>query len=196
MADPDVTVARAHRATESRTAGPLAVEPLADTRQSRLAIAFVRVGVALLWVQNSSWKTPPKFGANGNSVSGLRRFTGYAVEHPVLAPFTWLVKHVVLPNFTLFGWLTLFTEASIGAFLLIGLATRFWAAVGILQTSAITLSVLHAPNEWHWTYFLMFLAHIALLALAAGRAYGLDGVLRPQWRASGSRSAALLMRVS
>ena len=60
----------------------------------------------------------------------------------------WLIENVVLPNFTLFGYLTLLAEASLGAFLLVGLATRFWALVGIAQTVAITLSVLNGPNEF------------------------------------------------
>jgi thiosulfate dehydrogenase (quinone) large subunit len=171
-------------------------EPLVDSRYSRFAVAAVRVGVALLWVQNSGWKRPPHFGANNSPVTGLRKFTGYAVDYPVFPPYAWFVEHVVLPNFAFFGWLTLLVEASLGAFLLIGLATRFWAVVGIAQTLAITLSVLNAPDEWHWSYFLMLLAHVALLATAAGRAYGLDGLLRPRWRRSRGRVASVLLRVS
>lgn len=176
---------------------PIALhEPLDDARSARLGVAVVRVAVALLWVQNAGWKRPPHFGADNTPPSGLRRFTGYAVEHEVFPPYAWIVEHVVLPNFAIFGWLVLLAEASLGAFLLVGLATRFWAVVGIMQTLAITLSVLNAPHEWHWSYFLMLLAHIVLLATAAGRAYGLDGLLRPHWRRSGSRLSGLLLRAS
>lgn len=178
------------------TEATVAAEPLVDTRGARLGLAVLRVGVALLWVQNSGWKRPPHFGANNSPVSGLRKFAGFAVEHPVFPPYAALVENVVLPNFTLFGWMTLLAEASLGAFLLVGLATRLWAAVGILQSLAITLSVLNAPHEWHWSYFLMILAHVALLATGAGRAYGLDGLLRPRWRQSGGRAAAFLLRAS
>jgi len=81
-------------------------------RGSHFLFAFFRVAVALLWIENVGWKRPPDFGA-------LRRFTGDAVEYPVFAPFSWVVEHVVLPNFTFFAWMTLLVEASIGAFLLI-----------------------------------------------------------------------------
>ncbi|MBA2700014.1 MAG: DoxX family membrane protein [Nocardioidaceae bacterium] len=158
-------------------------------RGSHLLFAFFRVAVALLWIENVGWKRPPDFGA-------LRRFTGDAVEYPVFAPFSWVVEHVVLPNFTFFAWMTLLVEASIGAFLLIGLATRFWAVVGIGQSMAIMLSVMNAPNEWEWSYYLMILAHVALFATAAGRSYGLDGVLRPVWRRSESRLSHLALRLS
>ena len=114
---------------------------LVESRLSRALIGAFRVVVALLWIQNCGWKAPPRFEA-------LRGFTQDGVDHPVLAPWAWLVRHLILPNFTVFGWLTLLLEASLGAFLLIGLATRFWALVGIAQTLAITLSVLNTPNEW------------------------------------------------
>lgn len=87
-------------------------------------------------------------------------------------------------------------EAALGGFLLIGLLTRLWALVGIGQTVAITLSVLNAPNEWHWSYVLMLLAHVALFATAAGRFVGLDGVLRPGWQRAGTRWSRLLVRAS
>jgi len=177
----------------ARIAAP--ADPLAQSRLSRALVAVVRIAVALLWIQNSSWKTPPDFG-EGAQPSGLYVFTSYAVEHPVFPPWAWIVEQVVLPNFTFFGWMTLLVEASLGAFLLVGLATRLWALIGIGQTLAITLSVLNAPNEWSWSYFLMLLAHVALFATAAGRFAGLDGVLRPRWQRSSGRLARLLVRAS
>lgn len=68
--------------------------------------------------------------------------------------------------------------------------------IGIGQTLAIMLSVLNAPHEWHWAYYLMLLAHVALFATAAGRHFGVDGVLRPTWEQSPSRLSRLLMRLS
>lgn len=164
-------------------------DPLAASRLNRALVPVVRVGAALLWIQNAAWKNPPKFEV-------LREFTGFAVEHKVLPAYAWLVERVVLPNFTIFGWLVLLVESALGAFLLVGLATRFWALVGIVQTIAIALAVLNAPNEWHWSYLLMLLVHIAIFAVAAGRYGGLDGVLRPRWQRSRSRLARLLVRLS
>lgn len=158
-------------------------------------LAVLRVGVALLWIQNAGWKAPPDFG-EGSPPRGLFKFTRFAIDHEVFPPYTWLIEHVVLPNFAFFGWVTLLLEASLGAFLLVGLATRFWAAIGLVQTLTITLAVLNAPEEWHWSYFLMALVHIVLFAGAAGRWYGIDGLWRPAWRRSPSMAARLLMRAS
>ena len=165
-----------------------------DGRLARGGIFVVRVGVALLWIQNVAWKVPPDFGERQNT--GLYLFTRFAIDHPVFPPFTWFIEHAVLPAFPLFGWMTLLIEAGLGAFLLIGLATRFWAVVGLVQTTAITMSVLNAPNEWHWAYYLMILVHITIFATAAGRCYGVDGVLRPRWEQSSRRFDKLLARLS
>lgn len=159
-------------------------------------ITAVRVTVAFLWIQNCAWKVPPDFGRDANPPEGLYQFTRGGVDHPVFGPYAFVVEDLVLPNFTFFAWVTLLVEVSLGAFLLIGLATRAWAAVGAGQSTVIALSVLETPHEWHWSYYLMIAVHLALFAVAAGRAGGLDGVLRPVWRRSGSRPARLLLRVS
>lgn len=176
------------------TSTPVVRDTVDSSRFSAPALAALRIGIAVLWIQNASWKVPPDFGAEANK--GLFFWASQAVEYPVIAPYSAFVESFVLPNIAIFGWVTLLTEAALGAFLLIGLATRFWALVGLAQTLAITLSVLNTPNEWHWSYYLMLLAHLVLLATAAGRAYGLDAVFRPIWRESPGRAAAILMRAS
>lgn len=167
----------------------------ASSRLNRGLIAAVRIGIGLLWMQNAGWKAPPTFG-EGDPPTGLYEWTRYAVEFPVFGPYAWLVEHLVLPNFAFFGWLVLLTEASLGAFLTVGLATRFWAVVGVGQTVVIMLSALNAPGEWLWSYPLMLMAHLAVFATAAGRVVGLDGILRPSWQTSSARLARLLVRAS
>jgi thiosulfate dehydrogenase (quinone) large subunit len=185
-ADPDYATDPVHTTSAA---------PHAPSRIDRALIAVVRIGVGLLWLQNLGWKTPPDFG-RGDPPDGLYLSTTYAVSHEVLHPYAWLVDQVVLPNFTFFAWMVLITEASLGAFLLIGLATRFWALVGMAQTVVIMLSVLNAPHVWVWSYLLMLLVHMALFATAAGRYAGLDGVLRPEWQGSQSWLARVLVRAS
>ena len=169
--------------------------PVLPSRVNRAAIAVVRIGVGLLWLQNAGWKTPPAFG-RGDPPDGLYLSASYAVSHQVLPPYAWLMEHVVLPNFTFFGWMVLLVEAALGAFLLIGLVTRFWAVVGVAQTIVIMLSVLKAPHEWYWSYLLMVLVHLALFATAAGRYAGLDGLLRPSWQYSRFGLTRWLVRAS
>jgi len=173
---------------------PASADVMQPSRLGGVSLAVLRVGIAVLWIQNASWKIPPDFGAEANR--GLFFWASQAVEFPVLAPYSAFVETVVLPNIAVFGWGVLLLEAALGAFLLIGLTTRFWAIVGFAQTIAITLSVLNAPHEWHWSYYLMLLAHVVLFGTAAGRSYGLDGVFRPVWYESPARFSKILLRAS
>ncbi len=96
------------------------------------------------------------------------------------------MEHVVAPNLTLFGYLTLLTEFTLAVLLLSGTLTRLTALVGVGQSLAIGLSVANADGEWYWSYLLMIALHVAIFALAAGRVYGVDARLRqrpdrPRW---------------
>ncbi|MFM9920114.1 DoxX family protein [Lacisediminihabitans sp. H27-G8] len=167
------------------------VNQIETGRATRAVLAAVRIAVGLMWLQNVNWKRPPDFGQAAHN--GLYQYTADAVKHPVLGAFSWLVQNVIYPNFALFGWAVLIAEFCLGAFLLVGLLTRFWAAIGILQTIAITLSVLNTPGEWQWSYYLMFAAQFVILATAAGRIAGVDGLLRPRWSLAEGRPARIAM---
>jgi thiosulfate dehydrogenase [quinone] large subunit len=155
---------------------------------ARGGMAFVRIVFGLMWVANVAWKRPP--------FEAFEHFTGFAVSHPVFAPWTFVVENVVLPNFTPFAWGVTALEVVIGAFLLVGFATRLTAAVGAVQTVAIGLSVIRGPNEWDWAYHMMFAGHVAIIATAAGRAFGVDGLLRASWLRSSHPIARILGRAS
>ena len=165
-----------------------------NDRTSRVALAGIRIAVGIMWLTNTRWKTPTDFGRSGGG--GLYGYTKDAVDHPVLRPYSWVVEHVVLPNFTAFAWGVFLLEVSLGAFLILGLATRFWGVVGGVQSLAIGLSVARTPNEWAWSYILMIAANLVLAATAAGRYGGLDGVLRPAWMTRRDGLSRLLVRAS
>ncbi len=164
------------------------IEPTDRNRVERVTLNAVRIGLGIMWLVNVGWKTPPDFGRT--SGSGLFRYTTAAVDLPVFAPYSWVVREVVLPNFRLFGWIVLIVEAALGAFLLLGWKTRIWALIGVAQSAAIGLSVLHLPGEWPWSYYLMVLAHLAVFATGTPPAGGLDRALLT---ADGRRRAAALL---
>lgn len=153
---------------------------LANDRLARAGVLIARVVLAFLWIQNVRWKTPPNFEA-------LAGFTGLAVEHPVFAPYSSVVENFILPNIGVFGWFVVVSEACIGAFLLVGLFTRFWALVAVGQSFVIFLSVGLTPEEWPWSYYLMMIVSLVLAAVAGGRVWGLDALLRPVWLKSSNR---------
>ena len=134
--------------------------------------------VGLLWLANLHWKVPPKFGEDTGG--GLFKYSDSVTRHSTFAPFTWVTEQIVLPNFTLFGWLTLVTEIALAMLLLIGYRTKIVALAGAATTVPILLSVIYydRADEWSWSYFLMFGVHLLLYATDAGKYVGLDGTNR------------------
>ena len=162
-------------------------EPLVLGPIARRTFAVLRIAVGLMWISNVGWKIPTKF-------SSLRGFTEGGVAHPVFAPYAWILKHAILPNFSFFGWCVLAIECLLAAFLLTGLFTRLFGIIGAMQATAIGLSVALSPHEWPWSYYLMIIANLALVASAAGRVWGLDALIRPVLRRSTSTRLSKLLR--
>jgi hypothetical protein len=148
--------------------------PVESSRRSQgVGLAVLRLLVGLLWLYNVGWKRPPDFGRDNEGQ--LYRYVQGAVDDPLLAPYSWLLEQVVLPNFTLFGWGVLIVESLLAAFLLTGAYTRLFALVGVAQGLAIGLSVIGTPGEWPWGYYMLIGIHVALFATAAGQYAGVDG---------------------
>lgn len=143
-------------------------------RSQARAAAALRILIGLMWLYNVSWKRAPDFGQD--SGSGLFKFTSYAVSDPVFAPYSWVVEHLVLPNFAAFGWAVLLVETILAVLLLTGAWVRAAAALGLAQSVAIGLSVAFAPYEWPWSYWLMIGAHGLLLFSSAGRVLAVDAL--------------------
>lgn len=162
----------------TRRGGPLGwlIAPATDAvpRNQAVGAVVLRLVLGVLWAYNVGWKRPPNFGQGGSG--GLFGFTSEAVSHPVFAPFTWAVQHVVLPNFQAFGYGVLLAETALAVLLLTGWQIRLVALLGVAQSLAIGFSVAYAPGEWPWSYWLMVIAHLALLFSSSGRYAAVDAV--------------------
>jgi uncharacterized membrane protein YphA (DoxX/SURF4 family) len=143
-------------------------------RATGIALAVLRILAGLLWLAHVWWKVPPDFGESRRT--GLWFWTHLAVDHPVFPPYSWLVEHLVLPNFTAFGWLVLVVETLLPVLLLTGTAVRLAALIGIGQSLAIGLSVAEAPNEWPWAYAMMIGIHLVLLLGPSAQYAAVDAV--------------------
>ena len=148
--------------------------PRDNARAQSIALTVLRVLLGLMWLYNVSWKRAPDFGKDAGN--GLYKFTSYAVEYPVLAPYAWVTENLILPVFPVFGWVVLIAETALAVMLLTGTFVRLAALIGLAQSLAIGLSVAYAPHEWPWSYFLMIGAHLVLVFAVAGRVLGTDGV--------------------
>ena len=141
-------------------------------RAQDVGYLVLRVTLGMMWFYNVAWKRAPDFGRDAGN--GLYEYTRYAVDYPVLAPYSWVVDHLVLPAIVPFGYAVLLAETTAAVLLLTGAHVRVGALVGLAQSVAIGLSVMYAPNEWPWSYWLMAAGHVALLLGATGRWGSLD----------------------
>jgi thiosulfate dehydrogenase (quinone) large subunit len=91
------------------------------------------------------------------------------------------LQEVVLPNAPVFAALITGAELVVGVTLILGLLTRFSAAVALV----LTLNYMLAKGAWFWTPSSNDAAFVAIaLALligAGGRTLGLDAVLARRW---------------
>jgi hypothetical protein len=142
-----------------------------SARVDRSAAAWgptaLRWTAALLWLANLNWKIPPDFGRSEDACRMLCRYVEAGAEHPVAPGSGWVFEHLVSPQLSAFGWITLLSEAALVALLVSGRFVRTAAVLGIAQSIGVGLSVANAPDEWFWAYVLMVALHLAILVTAS-----------------------------
>jgi thiosulfate dehydrogenase (quinone) large subunit len=135
--------------------------PKVSTRYSLLAM---QVLYGLLWLESSWWKIRinGKFALN---YDGLEYWTRFGSSDPVFGPYKWLLDHLILPNMKLFLPVVFLSELTIGLLFIAGKKIRLAAVIAFAQTIAITLSVLNAPHEWKWTYFMLMMIAVIFFVM-------------------------------
>lgn len=147
----------------------------ASPAEALLALTGLRILMGVLWLANLSWKLPPDFGRD--DAEGLLYNFRLAEKYAVLPFLRSLVEDVVIPHFTLFGWLVFLVELTAGVLLTLGLFTRVGALVGAVESLIITLLVVRAPNEWFWTYVMFIAINLVLLLTPAAERLSVDAWL-------------------
>lgn len=140
---------------------------------SLFLLALVRLFVGLLWFQQLFWKLPPNF-------AGLHRYVVEEGQYTFLPGYAFLIQHVFLPNFLLLGAFTWIAELLVALTLLFGIFSRFGALLAIVLALQLYVGLAYAPGEWYWTYGMLVLLGLALVALPAGRRLGVDQWLAPR----------------
>jgi uncharacterized membrane protein YphA (DoxX/SURF4 family) len=170
-----------------RTAAPEAAEACGIGARAPLwPVALARILYGYLWWQQSGWKVPSDdFGRK--SGGGLWYWVQQEIQHPTLGWYRDFLVNVMLPYWTLFGWVTLVTETFIGVTLILGLGTRLGALVAIGMATNITLGILSVPHEWGWTYAMLIMLPAVFLLTGAGRSLGLDAFVAPRLARAAAR---------
>ena len=153
-------------------------------RAPRWPLGLCRILYGVLWWQQSRWKVPSDdFGRK--SGGGLWYWVHQEIQYPTVAAYKDFLVNVMIPNWTFFGYMTLFTETFIAVTLFLGLFTRLGAFVALGMAVNITLGILNVPHEWGWTYTMLIMFAGLFLLTGPGRSLGLDAFLGPRLEAAG-----------
>jgi len=177
------------RATTKDTQDPL-LDPILFAR----GMAVIRIFFGIILFANGLAKLEPSLGridlgpyhANLITRDGARGILNFEVNErriregapqgtqvPGLKPF---VNDVVLANWGIFQWLVVLIELGAGGLLMLGLATRLGALVGLGQQLFLAL-VYVSSNRWLFEQPHEYVPLIVLAIVPAGRVWGLDAWL-------------------
>ncbi len=164
--------------------------PITLSDRSATGLALLRIFVGYLWFQQLFWKLPPTF-------AGLYGYVVRESQHAILPGYGTLLQHTFLagcPSLSSPVGCTAFVplaacvwtaELLVAISLLFGLFTRFGAILATILS--VQLYVGLAYTEWIWTYGMLVLLALVLVAVPAGRRLGIDLWLAPRLQAAGQR---------
>lgn len=160
--------------------------PLVLGEGSLMLLAVVRIFVGLLWFQQLAWKMPPTFG-------GLHAYVLKEAQHTFVPGYSFILNNVFLTHFLLLGTFVWISELTVGLLLLFGLFSRLGGLLATILSLQLYAGLAVAPGEWYWTYGMLVLLGLTLIAIPAGRRLGLDQLLAPrlQHAAQNSRLARI-----
>ena len=156
----------------------------------RYGLVLARLIIGWLWITQISWKMPPTFGCPPNfaastsyaaRTTGLCDWTGLMAVYSLVPLHAAFVRDLVIPNLAWMGWLIWLMEVFIAATLILGVASRLGAAVGIVQAVNLFIGLSAVPNEWYWSYGMLITLELIFFCLPPGRLLGVDGYLRQRF---------------
>jgi hypothetical protein len=169
------------------------IRPVTLSERSITGFALIRIFVGYLWFQQLFWKLPPTF-------SGLYSYIVRESQHAIIPGYGALLQHTFLAGctspsspvgctfFVPLAACVWTAELLVSLSLMFGLFTRFGALLSTIL--ALQLYVGLAYTEWIWTYGMLVLLGLGLVAIPAGRRLGLDQWLEPRLRQSATDSRA------
>jgi uncharacterized membrane protein YphA (DoxX/SURF4 family) len=142
---------------------------------ARSALVLLRVYLGVVFVLAAL----PKLQRNSTpDFIGFMEHVALSRAHPLYQD---AVRNIILPNAWAFASLISWGEMLVGITLILGLFTRFSAAVALL----LSMNYMLARGGWFWSPWSNDAAHLviamALLLGAAGRTLGMDTLLARRW---------------
>jgi len=147
-------------------------------RDLALWVGLYRITLGVMWLQMALQKAPWVLGPEGKPYGWLYGYIWKEINHPTFGFYTAFLQAVLLPNFTLFGFVAFITEIAIGLSLVLGLFVPLIGGLGgtLMQTN-IMLGSYSIPGEWFWLWPLLIGSHVIFMMGRAGRRLGLDAAI-------------------
>lgn len=176
------------RAMPEPTTQVIGSAPVTLSERSITTYALLRIFVGYLWFQQLFWKMPPDF-------TGLYKYIVREVHYTLLPGYGAILQHTFLagcPSTSTPAGCTYFvplalgvwlTELLVGLSLMFGLFSRLGALLSVLLALQLYVGLAYAPGEWYWTYGMLVLLGVGLVAIPAGRRLGIDQWLAPRLHA-------------
>ena len=137
-----------------------------------LCLWVARSLIGAMWFQGTIWKLPLP-------VSGGFKYWMDQIAHnaafPAMANF---YTDVLIPNIAILNAVAYAAELSFAIAFMLGFLTRAAGVAAMALSANIWLGLYHNGAEWPWQYAFLILTLGFLVLDAAGRAFGIDAVLR------------------
>jgi hypothetical protein len=183
--------ARKQKRLATTASGKIAIPPpITLSERSSAGLALLRILVGYLWFQQLFWKLPPTF-------AGLYGYVVRKSQHAIIPGYGALLQHTFLAGCSSLSTPTGCTafvplaacvwtaELLVAISLLFGLFTRFGAILATVLSMQLYVGL--AYTEWIWTYGMLVLLALVLVAVPAGRRLGVDLWLAPRLEVAGQR---------
>ncbi|MFL5654752.1 MAG: hypothetical protein ACJ8CB_11335 [Ktedonobacteraceae bacterium] len=162
--------------------------PITLSERSITGLALIRIFVGYLWFQQLFWKLPPTFAGLYVYIVGESQHTiipgyGYILQHTFLAGCTSLSTPAGCTAFVPLAAGVWMAELLVSISLMFGLFTRFGAILATILSLQLYVGL--AYTGWIWTYGMIVLLALVLVAVPAGRRLGVDQWLAPRLQAVG-----------
>lgn len=174
-----------------------------------VVLTVFRVWAGYLWFSELGWKAPwvnAGFGCDayrfnppvGQQLHGLCDWMQREAQYPTLGLYGNFVKNVVIPNFDLFAWLTIFTETFIAVSLVLGILTRLGGLVGVLWGLSLLVGLVSVPGESFFNYLLFIIPPAVFAVIGARNQFSIDALLATSYDrwASGKNPLGKLLKLA
>ena len=137
-----------------------------------VALWLMRALIGAMWLEGSLWKLPlPVAG-------GFSYWLGLMGDNAAFAAYGDVVKSVLIPNIALFNPAIFFVEVTLAISLMLGIAVRLTALLGVGMALNLWIGLYHFQPEWPWCYVFIAMLHVVFIIDDAGNALGLDAMRR------------------